>query len=462
MLAAFGNCVNCVRVASLQLVVTICPGPCWPEIDTGGVGLAPSPTLIAEMEIMEQCAPRRAWWQEESALHRVVADLVAAELAQARPGRARPASPWSAGLDLARDLGADSLDLTGAATALADLFQFGRSGTGDALLGRPVLSDWIDAARAGLSAFDAELVFRTSGSSGMPKRCAHRLGDLWREVDELARLLPGRRRVLAAVPAHHIYGFLFTVLLPQALAQPSNENVPVHELRTASPAALGALLRPGDLVVAHPDLWRQVAALGLAFPADVVGVSSTAPCPDEVARALAEGGLRLVQVYGSSETAGVGWREAAGEPYRLFPYWRRAGEGALERAGRDGASERFPLQDRVAWSDPRCFLPAGRIDQAVQVGGTNVFPAYVAEVLGMHPAVFACRVRLMRPDEGTRLKAFVVPRAAEDTAALRADLPGWIAARLTPPECPVAFSFGPALPRGPGGKPTDWIIDAWE
>lgn len=407
---------------------------------------------------MEQCAPQRAWWQEESALHRVVADLVAAELALARPGRALPASPWPAGLDLARDLGADSLDLMAAATALADLLQFGRAGTGDALLARPALSDWIDAARAGLSAFDAELVFRTSGSAGMPKRCAHRLGDLWREVDALARLLPGRRRVLAAVPAHHIYGFLFTVLLPQASAA----SLPVLDLRAGSPAALGGLLRPGDLVVAHPDWWRQVAALGLAFPADVVGVSSTAPCPDEVARALADGGLRLVQVYGSSETAGVGWRETAGAPYRLFPYWRKAGEGALERAGDHGVAERFDLQDRIAWSDARSFLPAGRIDQAVQVGGTNVFPAYVAEVLGMHPAVLACQVRLMRPDEGTRLKAFVVPRETGDTAALRAALPDWAAERLTPPERPAAFSFGPSLPRGSGGKPTDWIIDAWD
>ena len=34
---------------------------------------------------------------------------------------------------------------------------------------------------------------------------------------ELARLVPGRRRILSAVPAHHIYGFLFSVLLPQDL-----------------------------------------------------------------------------------------------------------------------------------------------------------------------------------------------------------------------------------------------------
>ena len=410
---------------------------------------------------MEQCAPRRNWWQEESVLRRVVGDLAAAELALARPGRALPALPWSVDIDLAADLGADSLDLMAAATALGDLLQFGQAGMQDALLGRPRLADWVVAARASLAGFDAQLVFRTSGSSGMPKRCTHSLAGLWREVDELAQVLPGRRRVLSAVPAHHIYGFLFTVLLPQAFA--GDETLPVLDLRGMSPAALAGLVQPGDLVVAHPDWWRQVAALGLAFPADVVGVSSTAPCPDEVARALADDGLRLVQVYGSSETAGVGWREAAGEPYRLFSYWSGAGEGGLARPGPDGRPERIILQDRIEWIGECRFVPAGRIDQAVQVGGTNVFPAYVAEVIGMHPAVLACQVRLMRPDEGTRLKAFVIARADHGSAsALRQVLANWVAERLTPPERPAAFSFGPVLPRGPGGKPTDWIIDAWE
>jgi len=407
---------------------------------------------------MEQCAPRPAWWQEESVLRRVVVDLVAAELALA-PGRVLPSPPWPAERDLARDVGADSLDLMGAATALGDLFGFGRAGMGDALLGRPVLSDWVDAARASLTRFDADLVFRTSGSSGMPKRCPHRLVDLWCEVDELARVLPGRRRVLSAVPAHHIYGFLFTVLLPQA----SGDPLPVMDVRGSSPAALSGILQPGDLVVAHPDWWRQVAALGLAFPDDVVGVTSTAPCPDAVARALADGGLRLVQVYGSSETAGVGWREAAGEAYRLFSYWQVAGEGMLERSVGHGMVECFPLQDRLEWKSDDHFLPNGRKDHAVQVGGSNVFPDYIGEVLAMHPAVAKCQVRLMRPDEGTRLKVFVVPRDKyADAEALRRVLTTWIAGRLTPPERPAVFSFGPQVPRGPNGKLTDWIIDAWD
>lgn len=405
------------------------------------------------------------WWQHEATLARVVRDLVAAELAAARPGRSlAPPAAWPAEIDLAADLGADSLDLMGAATSLAGLLGFTRAGMEDALLAQTTLAGWIDTSRASLARDDAVLTFRTSGSSGAPRRCAHPLAGLWREVEELARLLPGRRRILSAVPAHHIYGFLFTVLLPQAalVPMPMPTPLPVLDLRGSSPATLAAQLAPGALVVAHPDFWNQVAALGPRFPEGVTGVSSGAPCADAAARTLAGAGLRLLQVYGSSETAGVGWRDEAGQPYRLFPYWRRG--AAQDRIERDigGGAESFPLQDRLEWIDDAHFVPNGRIDAAVQVGGTNVHPAYVAEVLALHPGVRACAVRPMRPDEGARLKAFVVPADGRLPALLREELHRWMAERLTPPERPAAFSFGPALPRQPNGKSADWIIDAWE
>jgi acyl-coenzyme A synthetase/AMP-(fatty) acid ligase len=73
----------------------------------------------------------------------------------------------------------------------------------------------------------------------------------------------------------------------------------------------------------------------------------------------------------------------------------------------------------------------------------------------------------MRPDEGARLKAFVVPALADADAgagaaaleALRAELLDWCAGRLSTPERPAAISFGERLPRQGSGKPADWIID---
>ena len=410
-----------------------------------------------------------AWWTHADALRRVVTDLLAAELAQMRPGRPSSPASWGPETQFVRDLGVDSLELMGLGTTLVDALHLRHAGIDEQLLARPCGGDWIASARAGLDACaragaDADapaLTFRTSGSSGSPKRCTHALATLEQEIAALAALVPGRRRVLSAVPSHHIYGFLFTVLMPRRLADGPANPLEVIDVRQAGPAALAGVARPGDLVVAHPGWWDAAARVAPAFAADIVGVTSTAPCPDALADTLAAAGLRLLQVYGSSETAGVGWRDRAGVPFTLLPYWARTDDAtALARALPDGTARRHPLQDRLDWSDATHFLPAGRIDDAVQVGGMNVFPAYVADVLALHPQVREAAVRLMRPDEGQRLKAFVVAQPGADVDALRADLPGWIAERLTAPERPVAWTFGPRLPRQASGKPADWIIDA--
>jgi 4-coumarate--CoA ligase len=95
----------------------------------------------------------------------------------------------------------------------------------------------------------------------------------------------------------------------------------------------------------------------------------------------------------------------------------------------------------------------------VQIGGINVFPARVADILHRHPKVRDCAVRMMRPEEGTRLKAFVVP---SDEAAsghdLTQELRQWLATQLEMVSMPKSFSFGPILPRTSSGKLVDWDI----
>ncbi|MCC2955413.1 AMP-binding protein [Massilia sp. IC2-477] len=403
-------------------------------------------------------APGHRWWTHRPTLLRVLSDLLAGELASMRPGVQRRPLPWPPELDLTAELGADSLELLGLATAMEQVLGIGCIGE-ERVLAAPRLDAWLEAAASGLEQGTGVMRFRTSGSSGAPKTCTHLLADLWQESGELAALFPGTRRIVGLVPAHHIYGFLFTVLLPRVLGL---EAGAVLDLRGASPGAVARSLQAGDLVVGFPDFWRAFAPVAQSsLPQGVTGVSSTAPCPDEVARAVTGAGVaRLVQVYGSSETAGVGWRDGPERDYQLFPYWEASADpSVLTRLRRDGSRADFPLQDKLAWSAPGRFRPAGRIDHAVQVGGVNVFPAYVADVLRMHPHVNDATVRAMRPDEGQRLKAFVVPRPGAQAASLRAELDAWIAERLSTPERPAAWTFGSALPRQASGKLADWIID---
>jgi acyl-coenzyme A synthetase/AMP-(fatty) acid ligase len=83
----------------------------------------------------------------------------------------------------------------------------------------------------------------------------------------------------------------------------------------------------------------------------------------------------------------------------------------------------------------------------------------VREVLRAHPQVADAAVRLMRPDEGRRLKAFVVPRPdASPPAALRGALERWLDQRLETAARPRSLTFGSELPRNPLGKAADWDL----
>jgi len=399
------------------------------------------------------------WWHPRDVLRRFVADLVEGELTQLRrssPGRPRP---WPERLDLERDLGADSLERIQLATVLTQCLHLHESGIEDALLVHRTLGDWTDIAQAGLDRYSQHLTFRTSGSSGQPKPCQHTLASLRQETLQHAERFRGRRRVLAAVPSHHIYGFLFTVLLPQALGLASES---VIDIRDRTPRWLVHGARPGDLVIGHPEYWRAVTATASRLAPDAVGVTSTAPCPDPVSEALEAAGLAaLFQIYGASETGGIGWRSHHRDPYQPLAPWRWSSDVPfeLQRPALPGEGGALACPDRLERVGPGHFRVVGRRDEAVQVGGINVFPAHVAAVLRRHPGVAEAAVRLMRPDEGSRLKAFIVPAAGAATTALLAGLRAWIDTELAAPARPKALTLGPQLPVGPTGKAADWELD---
>ena len=397
------------------------------------------------------------WWQPRGVLRRFVIDLLADEMARQRRAPVPPRALWRDPLLLDADLGADSLELMALATALGEAVHLQESGIEDFLLARRTLGDWVDVAGTGLARYSDCLTFRTSGSTGVPKPCTHALATLQQEADHLAMLFPGRKRVLCAVAGHHIYGFLFSVLLPPRLRLDAEDVV---DLRASTPAWLARGAQPGDLVIGHPEFWQSVARTVPRLPRDVVGITSTGPCPHAVAEAVLDAGIeQLVEVYGASETAGIGARTSHRDAYTLFPYWRTGEDGSLLRRMPEGGEAVYWLQDRLEDCGAGRFRVGPRRDNAVQVGGINVFPSRVAEVLKKHPAVQDAAVRLMRPEEGTRLKALVIPRAGcADGQDLVSELRGWIDRELAVPERPKAIRIADALPVTGTGKLADWDL----
>jgi 4-coumarate--CoA ligase (photoactive yellow protein activation family) len=390
------------------------------------------------------------WWHLD-AVTAVLADLLADELRRLRPGLPLPATPGASADAAALDdlLALDSIELLDVATVVSLRFGLHRLGLDPALLARRRVQAWAETVIEARRRDDSSLAFFTSGSTGRPKRCVHPMAALTREVDHWASLLSACRRVLRAVPCHHIYGFLFAVMLPARL------GVPVHDVRGASPAGVLARAEPGDLLVAHPGFFALAATDAVRTPPGVTAVTSTGQCPGFVWQAVAEAGVtRMLEVYGSSECAGIGSRWGSEEAFTLLPWW--VPQPGAERLLRADAAP-CVAADAWEWVARRRFRVHGRLDGAVQVAGENVFPGRVRDVLLSHPAVADAVVRPFGEAVAMRLKAFVVPLDPQvDAASLRAALVPWLAERLRPAERPRRLDVGSTLPQTPAGKPADW------
>lgn len=377
------------------------------------------------------------------ALHRITCAAVAAELRRLRGPDLPLVHDWPEDMPIGDEgLGLDSLEQLGALGALAETFALD-----DAVLGTEpprMVGAWVDWAMRRHGSGDGYVNVETSGSTGQPKSCRHRMSDLIEEAETFAAHIPARRRVVALVPANHLYGMVWTAILPAVT------GVPV----VARTLGASLDLAPGDLVVAVPEQWQAIRRLVRRFPADVVGVSSAgqldATCADGL---LAAGLAHLFDIYGASETGGIAMREWPATSYALLPRWHLVPHGADDWHLGDECGARHELPDRIDRIGERGVRPLGRRDHAVQVGGHNVRPAQVADVLRTIEGVADAAVRL---DAGGRLKAFIVPEGAADPAQLAIEIDCVSSQRLSAPERPRSVRFGRALPRNPMGKLEDW------
>ena len=373
----------------------------------------------------------------------VLSSLIAGELAASRRISALDAIflDLSAETELGKgELGTDSLDLLNVAGALAEMFHLHETGVEEYLLRYRKLENWCEIVRVSLNKKAERITFRTSGSTGTPKRCVHSVERLQAEAAGHARDLVGCRRVLSMVPQHHIYGFIWAALVPAHL------GITAVDARRWTPSRVAFEAREGDLLVGVPANWQLLLRSIDVLPHGVLGVTSGAACPQSLFESVTGSGVAMREVYGSSETAGVGVRHQAGEPFSLLPHWR-------------SDDPKLSPPDRLVWHSERTFDVAGRKDGAVQVAGKNVFSARVVEAIRSFPGVEDCAVRLMRPEEGNRLKAFVVWGSRElDQEQAERPLRTWLASRLEPHELPAVFTFGRSLPVNDMNKPADWAI----
>jgi long-chain acyl-CoA synthetase len=392
----------------------------------------------------------RAWFDCPDVLARWLLDLITQRTRILRPSFVPPLAlqPLFAGDTVLADnamllidkdhFDLDSIEIAEVAAALFVALDAESSGVLSQHAPGRTWGSWLAFSKLAASAC-AQQFFATSGSTGRAKYCAHSPAELAREVESLLPWFAASQRVVSLMPSQHVYGFLFGALLPTML------KLPVVAWRGAAPAQVRARLLPGDVLVAHPSFWQAALADDKRFVTGVIGLSSGQELDDSTFAAAADAGLtRLIELYGATETAGVGYRDSPGA-FTLMARYQRAGAGLWDRA----RGVNVKAMDRIDFHSDQCFSVLGRVDRVVQVHGVNVSLDALEQTLMQLPNVSQARVRLRAHG---RLEALLVAPNALSDAAVQA----FFRQRLSAPHTPVRWQWAQSLPRNAQGKETDW------
>lgn len=224
------------------------------------------------------------------------------------------------------------------------------------------------------------LTLFTSGSSGEPQAITKSIRQLFNEVHTLEATFGARladAQVVTTISHQHIYGLLFTIVWPlcagRGLAVKRIEYLEQWQEFHPSATAYYMVSTPAHLERFHDldHLQRAPAALRAIF-------SSGGPLAEEVPQRYNTLDLPApIEVYGSTETGGIGWRQrsAKTQAFRRFPN--------IELSVNDDAclclrsphlpdAQRYTSADKVELLNADEFNVLGRADRIVKIAEKRV------------------------------------------------------------------------------------------
>ena len=297
----------------------------------------------------------------------------------------------------------------------------------------------------------------TSGSTGEPTACKKTAQQLLGEGATLQRTfaLTQGSTLIATVPAHHIYGFLFSISLPLAAGARFVRETPLHtpviEELARRYEATHLVSVPAHLHTLAESPLASLAAIRCVF-------SSGAPLPDATAQTLHRRfGVQVREILGSTETGGFAWRaaEQPDAPFRPFESVRLAtGEDdqlLLSSPLLDAAlPQPVACPDRIALNPDGSFRHLGRMDGVVKIGGTRVaLPELEARVKAMNSVLDAAALAVDAGQaRGQELWLVVATESGRELPNLREQL----LAHYEPVVLPRRVRFVDKLPREATGK----------
>ena len=306
------------------------------------------------------------------------------------------------------------------------------------------------------------LLIYTSGTTGEPKGCLHGHRALVNSAALTADLkgLTAEDRIVASVPLFNIFGTLNCALE----AFTAGATIVMQEVFAAGTALDLIERRRATVFLGTPTMWARLTDHPAFSEARVetlrTGIIAGQRVPEGVIDWWQARGCKLLEIYGLSEAPSVlaDGKPLAGVEVSLGPDGRLSTRGFNQMLGYFNDPEATRARVREGWLDTGDLAEqgtdgvvriVGRADDMIIVGGFNVQPAEVEDVLRGHPAVADVAVfGVADSDLGEVVAAWIVPAEGEADA----DLAAFCNSRLAAYKVPKHIRICDQLPLTANGK----------
>ncbi len=307
----------------------------------------------------------------------------------------------------------------------------------------------------------------TSGSTGKAKLVPKTFANLMTEVRYLKELLTTTEDdiYLPLVPSFHIYGLLYTVLLPLYTGSAIRLDIPFSPLNILE----DGMLQKTTMVIANPSHYSAMNPFLKQFKENDFShikycISSTMPVDqDIIVKMHGTLNIRLIEFYGSTETGGIAYRKFyKAKIWRFFPQikWKLESHELMVSSpmvSSDGSQDKTSeiwhgTGDLVDYHEEiEGFSLLGRMNQIVKVAGNRVSCLEVEKVIREIPDVQDVVVIGVSSETiaGEELLAYLV---AQNEIGIIKKVKQFCRSKMPDFKVPSRFMIVPTIEKGANGK----------
>jgi len=227
---------------------------------------------------------------------------------------------------------------------------------------------------------DVAVRLYTSGSTGAAKAIDKTFGNIWLEVEGIKNIWTwDGSPIVASVPAYHLYGLTFSVLLPWCLGVSMVDETPLH----AEEVALCFQQTQATTLVTVPIHLKAMMQASVKLGNKRCIVSAAALPYDTAVLFQRTYRADVLEVYGSSETGVIAHRkQLQDECWQCFSEVEvgENSDGLLQITSpfvfpqgiKPSTKNTFLSADKVQLKSSKLFVLEGRVDDIVKIAGKRI------------------------------------------------------------------------------------------